>query len=212
VKSVKPATARKAPRAAKKTSPSRQVLTDLRRGEIIAAALKVFAKKGFYNTRAEDVAVQAHIAKGTLYLYFESKEAIYEAALKHAMTALGAIVASRVSVASTVEGRMRAWIGARLEFWGEQGDLYRMILTVGREKKHRKQTTALLRESVESFGSILSEAVAAGELPTRPVEPISWAVMDMIRGANERRIDGMVTHAADADTDLIVDTAVRYFQ
>jgi AcrR family transcriptional regulator len=204
----------KAPSQKKPARPSakRQVLTDLRRGEIIAAALKVFAKKGFYNTRAEDVAVQAHIAKGTLYLYFDSKEAIYEAALKHAMTALGAAVASRVGAASTVEGRMRAWIGARLEFWGEQGDLYRMILTVGREKKHRKQTSVLLRESVESFTSILREAVAAGELKDKPLDPIAWVVMDLIRGANERRIDGLVAHSADQDADLAVDIAVRYFQ
>jgi AcrR family transcriptional regulator len=203
----------KAPPPKKPARPSakRQVLTDLRRGEIIAAALKVFAKKGFYNTRAEDVAVQAHIAKGTLYLYFESKEAIYEAALKHAMTALGAVVATRVGAAATVEDRIRAWASARFEFWGEQGELYRMILTVGREKKHRKQTAALLRESVESFTAILSEAIAAGELKQRSTEQIGWAVMDMIRGGIERRIDGLTLHGADLDAAMIVETTLRYF-
>lgn len=187
------------------------MLTDLRRGEIIAAALKVFARKGFSEARAEDVAVQARIAKGTLYLYFESKEAIYEAALKHAMAALNALVAARVDAAGTVEGRIRAWISARIDFWGGQGDLYRMILTLGREKKHRKQTATLLRESVESFNGILREAIGAGKLRERPLEPIGWTVLDMIRGANERRIDGLSIQDATADTEGIVETVMRYF-
>ena len=187
------------------------MLTDLRRGEIIAAALKVFAKKGFYDTRAEDVAVGARIAKGTLYLYFDSKEAIYEAALKHAMTTLRAAVAARVSAADTVEERVRAWVGARMDFWGEQGDLYRMILTVGRETKHRRHTATLLREGVESLNGILRDAIAKGELKKRALEPIGWAVMDMIRGANERRIDGLSIHDAASDTEAIVETVMRYF-
>ena len=207
MKSAKAAAVQK---KAKPASP-RQVLTDLRRGEIIAAALKVFAKKGFYDTRAEDVAVRARIAKGTLYLYFDSKEAIYEAALKHAMTALRATVAARVSTADTVEERVRAWVGARMDFWGEQGDLYRMILTVGREKKHRRQTATLLREGVESLNGILRDAIAKGELKERALEPIGWAVMDMIRGANERRIDGLSIHDVPSDTEGIVETVMRYF-
>ncbi|WP_074654522.1 TetR/AcrR family transcriptional regulator [Terriglobus roseus] len=187
------------------------MLTDLRRGEIIAAAMKVFAKKGFSEARAEDVAAQAGIAKGTLYLYFDSKEAIYEAALKHAMTALGATVAARVGAAATAEERIRAWVGARIDFWGGQGDLYRMILTLGREKKHRKQTATLLRESVDSFMNVLRMSVASGELKDRPLEPISWTVLDMIRGANERRIDGLSIHDAGSDTEGIVETVMRYF-
>lgn len=189
----------------------RQTLTDLRRGEIIAAALKVFAKKGFSEARAEDVAAQAGIAKGTLYLYFDSKEAIYEAALKHAMTALAAAVSARVGAAATAEERIRAWVGARIDFWGGQGDLYRMILTLGREKKHRRQTAALLRESVESFTGVLRESIEAGDLKERPLEPIGWTVLDMIRGANERRIDGLSIQHATSDTEWIVETVMRYF-
>jgi AcrR family transcriptional regulator len=207
VKSTKAATSGK---KAKSASP-RQMLTDLRRGEIIAAALKVFAKKGFSEARAEDVAAQAGIAKGTLYLYFDSKEAIYEAALKHAMTALGATVAARVGAASTAQERIRAWVGARIDFWGGQGDLYRMILTLGREKKHRKQTSTLLRESVESFTGVLRVSIESGELKERPLEPIGWTVLDMIRGANERRIDGLSIHDATSDTEGIVETVMRYF-
>ncbi|MEP9355680.1 TetR/AcrR family transcriptional regulator [Xanthobacter sp. KR7-65] len=48
-----------------------------RRREILAAALAVFAARGFAGSRLEDVARRAGVAKGTLYLYFADKEALF---------------------------------------------------------------------------------------------------------------------------------------
>ena len=196
---------------APRQSSRKQVLTDLRRSEIIAAALKVFAKKGFHNTRAEDVAAQARIAKGTLYLYFKSKEAIYESALQHAITGLNALVEQQLRDASTPEDRIRVFIAARLSFWGEQGELYRMILTVGREKKFRKRTAIILQQAVDSLKKILQEGVSSGQFANRPLDPIAWAVMDMIRGSNERRIDGVSELQTGQETETILEIVLRYF-
>src|SRR5215218_9634221 len=46
---------------------------------ILAAALDVFAEKGFSDARLDDVAARAGVAKGTIYLYVASKEALFEA-------------------------------------------------------------------------------------------------------------------------------------
>lgn len=53
-----------------------------RPGEIIDAALDLFVEKGFAATRLEDVARRAGVAKGTLYLYFESKEALFQSVVR----------------------------------------------------------------------------------------------------------------------------------
>lgn len=50
--------------------------------EILEAALELFTEKGFSATRITDVARQAGISKGTLYLYFENKEAIFRAVVQ----------------------------------------------------------------------------------------------------------------------------------
>jgi AcrR family transcriptional regulator len=50
-----------------------------RSGEILEAALACFAKNGFAATRMDDIARRAKIAKGTIYLYFENKEAVFKA-------------------------------------------------------------------------------------------------------------------------------------
>ena len=55
---------------------------EARPDEILAAALASFAERGFAATRLEDVAARAGISKGTLYLYFKSKEELFEAVVR----------------------------------------------------------------------------------------------------------------------------------
>ncbi len=53
-----------------------------RPGDIIAAALATFAEKGFAGARMEEIARRAGISKGTLYLYFETKEDMFRAVVR----------------------------------------------------------------------------------------------------------------------------------
>jgi AcrR family transcriptional regulator len=55
---------------------------DARPEEIISAALEVFADRGFAATKLEDVARRAGVTKGTIYLYFENKEALFKALIR----------------------------------------------------------------------------------------------------------------------------------
>lgn len=55
---------------------------DDRPAEIIEAALALFTQKGYAATRLDEVAARAGISKGTLYLYFESKEALFKAVVQ----------------------------------------------------------------------------------------------------------------------------------
>jgi AcrR family transcriptional regulator len=64
----------------------RQRRKEARPAELLAAALEVFAEKGFAATRLEEIAARAGVSKGTVYLYFESKEALFKAAIEAAMT------------------------------------------------------------------------------------------------------------------------------
>ena len=58
---------------------------EARPAELTTAALEVFAEKGFAATRLEDIAARAGASKGTVYLYFENKEALFKAAVETAM-------------------------------------------------------------------------------------------------------------------------------
>jgi AcrR family transcriptional regulator len=59
---------------------------EARPGEIAGAALELFVERGFAATKLDEVAERAGVSKGTVYLYFDSKEALFKAAIEAAMT------------------------------------------------------------------------------------------------------------------------------
>ncbi|HEX5393957.1 MAG TPA: TetR/AcrR family transcriptional regulator [Rhodocyclaceae bacterium] len=61
----------------------RQRRKEARPAELMAAALDLFVEKGFAATRLDDVAARAGVTKGTLYLYFDSKEALFKAVVEN---------------------------------------------------------------------------------------------------------------------------------
>ncbi|GAA0638361.1 TetR/AcrR family transcriptional regulator [Brevundimonas lenta] len=57
-----------------------------RPAEILAAALEVFAERGFHSARLEEVAKRAGVSKGALYLYFETKADLFRAVVRDAIS------------------------------------------------------------------------------------------------------------------------------
>ncbi len=89
---------------------------EARPGEILAAALALFAQHGFAATRLEDVAHRAGVSKGTIYLYFPTKEALFRAVIRQglvpnvaAMEALAAAhTGSAAALLTEIAARMLA--------------------------------------------------------------------------------------------------------
>jgi len=61
------------------------VIKDKTREKIMEAAGEVFAQKGFHATKMEDIARTAHIAKGTIYLYFSTKKELFSSLFEHSL-------------------------------------------------------------------------------------------------------------------------------
>lgn len=74
---------------------------EARPGEILAAALAVFAEHGFAATRLDRVAERAGVTKGTLYLYFPSKEELFKSVVRHAI--VNQIAAAEAMTAASPE-------------------------------------------------------------------------------------------------------------
>jgi AcrR family transcriptional regulator len=73
----RPATVRPAAAKPRKRAPNRAEKSEARRQAIVAAALAEFCARGFAATRIDDVARRAGVAKGTIYLHFRDKEALF---------------------------------------------------------------------------------------------------------------------------------------
>ena len=100
-KKQKPAATSKPRVAPRRPAPpprTRRVAPEARRQAILKAALAVFAEHGFEAARLDDVAARAGVAKGTLYLYFKHKEALFEALIR---TSVSPIMEQLGKVAAT---------------------------------------------------------------------------------------------------------------
>ena len=78
------------------TRPRWRRRSQARPGEIVEAALAVFSEKGFAAARLDDIAARAGVSKGALYLYFETKQALFEAVVRETIAPRLAIVEGAV--------------------------------------------------------------------------------------------------------------------
>src|ERR1700730_5030523 len=71
-------------RSARSLNPTRPMVTD-KRAAILRAAIRVFAHNGYFNSKVADIAREAGVADGTVYLYFKSKEEILHSIFDRSM-------------------------------------------------------------------------------------------------------------------------------
>ncbi len=105
-----------------------------RREAIIAAAMDEFVGQGFAATRLDDVAKRAGVAKGTIYLHFKDKEALFEELIRTAIVPLVNRLAagpppSGASVRDVIEGFARTFIHEVTTT--QRGDIVRLIVAEG---------------------------------------------------------------------------------
>src|ERR1700749_1394744 len=84
--------------------------------EILAAALECFAKGGFSGTRMDDVAAAAGVTKGTLYLYFPNKEALFEAVVRSGVLPILEMAQDHVAQSDQSAPELLEWL---LRRWQE---------------------------------------------------------------------------------------------
>lgn len=97
-------------------------ITD-KRAAILRAAIKVFAQKGYFNSKVADVAKAAGIADGTVYLYFRSKEEILHSVFDRAMKKFIAEGKREIAAIERADNRLRRIAQLHLERLGADRDL-----------------------------------------------------------------------------------------
>jgi TetR/AcrR family transcriptional regulator, fatty acid metabolism regulator protein len=93
-----------------------------KRERILSAAVACFARHGFYRTRVKDIAKDAGVADGTVYLYFRNKEALLESIFSSVMEGFLARARSRSSAGSAPE-RLAVLVELHLTGLGADRDL-----------------------------------------------------------------------------------------
>ncbi|PQA82251.1 TetR family transcriptional regulator [Limnohabitans sp. TS-CS-82] len=121
-------------------TPKRERRKEARPGELLDAALDLFVEKGFSATRVEEVAARAGVSKGTLFLYFQSKEDLFKAVVRE-----------------NIANKFPAWQEEFVTFKGTSADMLRYALVSWWErigKTRASGITKLVMSEAQNFPEI----------------------------------------------------------
>jgi AcrR family transcriptional regulator len=149
------------------------VLLEFRRSEILGAARKVCAARGYRDMTVDEIAQAAGMAKGTVYLYFRSKAEIYWAVVEDILGALHEQVKQELARPGTIHERIGGFVATKMRYFEAHRDLMRVwydeVNSVSaRPPRSREHFRRLYLEQVRLLQSVLEQAVTEGALrPTR---------------------------------------------
>ena len=116
-----------------------------RRDEIVRAATKVFFERGLQSATMDEIAEVAELSKGTIYLYYKSKEDLYLAVMNNGSTILFEMFDNAVAKASTTIERIRILADTYQEFFRQHRNYFRMFHFLQNQQLH-KQVSPEMRE------------------------------------------------------------------
>lgn len=148
---------------------------EARPGELLDAALALFVEKGFAATKAEEVAARAGVSKGTLFLYFESKEDLFKAVIRKNITHL-----------------FPTWNEAFTQFTGSSADMLRYAMTTWWENIGSTPASGIPK-------LVMSEAQNFPEIATFYHEEVILPGHALIRKILSRGIDSGEFRPLDVD-------------
>ncbi len=148
---------------------------EARPGELLDAALELFVEKGFAATRAEEVAARAGVSKGTLFLYFPSKEELFKAVVREN---LARVVQESASELDGFEGPSDALLLHFLQQWWSRygatkaSGISKLIIS---EASNFPELAEFFRDEVVEPGSallqrVLERGIARGEFREVPLD------------------------------------------
>jgi AcrR family transcriptional regulator len=142
--------------------------------EILDAALDEFAARGFAAARMEDIAARAGVTKGTLYLYFASKEELFKSLVRES---IGAAIAARQVEADAFEGSTPELLATVLRFMGffartsDRAVLPKIVMSEAGNFPEllRFYRTEVVDTGMALLSAIIARGIARGEF--RAVDP-----------------------------------------
>jgi len=132
-----------------------------RRAAILDAAIETFAQRGFHHARVSDVARQAGVADGTIYLYFKSKDDLLISLFEEKMEEIVQTFRAEVNLHESSQDRLRCFIELHLKMVAERPSLAE-VMTV-----ELRQSSKFMREykapQFSAYLTLLGEIIFYGQ-------------------------------------------------
>lgn len=194
-----------------------EVVEQFRCASIQEAAMRVIARKGVDETTIQDIADEAGIAKGTVYVYFRDRDDLLAKTADGAFQGLLRELGPAFEAPGTFVERLRGLVLRQLRFFDEHRTLFRAtMLLKQREIETQKRATRAYAEYAALLEKFLADAKAEGELRS-DLDPQAVAAVyrDCIRGVILRRLEPKSSKprtSVEEDAELIASILLRGIQ
>ncbi len=159
-----------------------------RETDLMAAATRVFAEKGFHDTKVSDIVARAGVAQGTFYLYFKSKNDVFfrlvSSCCERVLNKVGAASEARAHVTNAAESRANSlrFLTGLFQLLEQERSVLRLILAnpTGIDPAIDKMLISLKEALVERVRQNLEKGIAAGYLRPSNTTIVAEAVVGMV--------------------------------
>jgi len=145
---------------------------------LLEAAQKLFSRHGYRRTSVDDIAQEAGVAKGTVYVYFNDKEALFKAVVDYFAEELDARTLSALKIEGPPDEKLRALLEAKFLH------AYRIILSAPHAQELIDSSNLLAKEAVDrcskTFRNRMEKFVSEKLLPAYPHLKQVGAVKDLM--------------------------------
>jgi TetR/AcrR family fatty acid metabolism transcriptional regulator len=186
------------------------VVEEFRKQSICDAAMRVVARKGMKNVTVQDIADEAGVAKGTVYIYFQSREEILtttmDAATEKLVEKLAVACRSCRDFREVLEQRVRT----QLLHFEENRDFFRLYLAMSEpwgERRLKKHPTHLAY--LAQLEELVAAAVERGDIRKADVRRLAISIAAVIREITLNRIIDRDPPPIDDDARFAVDFIMR---
>jgi AcrR family transcriptional regulator len=182
-----------------------------RRQQILNVARDVFARRGYHAAKIEDIVAAASIARGTFYLYFEDKRAIFEEIVDRTIARLGMSIV-RVDPhdgGRTVADQVKEQIRRIVRILLEDRSTTKILLSdaLGVDPAFDRKLLSFYDEMSSLLEESLRDGQALGIVREGDVRLMSWLTM----GALKEVMFQIVQRGAEYEEDKLVDGTFAYF-
>jgi AcrR family transcriptional regulator len=187
-----------------------EVVQEYRIASIQEATMRVISRKGMAAATMQEIADEAGVAKGTIYLYFRDRDELVEKTFQTAITKLMDEIDAAIEQDLPIEPKIRAIMQAHLNFFAQNREFFRLYLSMRMpegpaERQHRQKQVCQpqYRDRVQRLADALSRAMERGEI--RKVNAYKLALF-IIEGSTAiilERLNEDATTPDQSDVELI---------
>jgi AcrR family transcriptional regulator len=170
------------------TSAAKTRTTD-KREAILDAALGLFVERGFFGTAVPEIAERAGVGAGTIYRYFESKEALVNVIYREQKTRFGAVALDAFPAGVTTREAFRTLWMRMATFATEEQRAFVFMELHHHASYLDAESRALEQRMFQLFGNIIVAAQARGELKAAPPELMMGLVLGAFVGVIRKCVE-----------------------